>query len=341
MSEIRWQVLTEPDGETIDAWDRLAVELARPYCAPGWMLGWAGGACGEAEVRIGVVREDGRVIGVFPLAGRSRARGSGARYELLGSRIGYRIEPLAARGKREAVATAGAELLASLAPALGVLSLDGIDPEPGWCAALGGAFPGGARIERDATLYAPALELGAAATYEEWLHSRGRHFRKRAAADRRRFLRQGRLEIAATAAELERAVDAFVSLHLARWRGRGESNLDFPSMGARLRAAAARLGPDRLRASLALVGDEIVSVDLFVHAGGVAASWNGGWLDSHRGLRPGWQTLSGGIEDAIERGVPEIDLGPGAHPWKERLATRDGTVVTERLLPRSPAGAKG
>jgi CelD/BcsL family acetyltransferase involved in cellulose biosynthesis len=88
-----------------------------------------------------------------------------------------------------------------------------------------------------------------------------------------------------------------------------------------------------LRAAIALVGDEIVSVDLFVHAGAVAASWNGGWDAAHEALRPGWQTLSAGIEDAARRGIAEIDLGPGKHPWKRRLATRDGSVLTERVIP--------
>jgi CelD/BcsL family acetyltransferase involved in cellulose biosynthesis len=332
VSQISWQVLSEePGSEILGAWDRLAIDRGRPYCAPGWMLGWGAPSGGESEPRIGVVREGERVIGLLPLAGRRPPSGEGARYELLGSGIGYRIEPLAASGRQRAVAGAAAEMLGSLSPALGVLSLDGIDAESGWGEALAAELPGGANLTRRRTLYAPFLEIAGAATYEEWLESRGGHFRKRAAADRRRFLGAGRLEIASSAAELERAIGAFVSLHLARWRGR--SHLDFPSMAERLLAVGERLGPERLRASLAVIGGEIVSVDLFVHAGEVAASWNGGWLEAHSALRPGWQTLTNGIEDAIERGVREIDLGPGEHPWKRRLATRDGSVLAERLVP--------
>jgi hypothetical protein len=187
------------------------------------MLAW-----GDARAtRVGVVREGERVIGVLPLAARSIGSG-GAEYELLGAGIGYRIEPLAAAGKLEAVAAAAGELLASLDPPPAAVSLPGIDPVRGWGAALAAALPGGGRVERDTTLYAPVLELGGAAGYEDWLRARGGHFRKRALADRRRFLEVGRLEVAATPAELERATEAFVALHLARWRGRGESRLDFP-----------------------------------------------------------------------------------------------------------------
>ena len=105
-------------------------------------------------------------------------------------------------------------------------------------------------------------------------------------------------------------------------------------MPERLADAGERLGPDRLRAALAVVDGEVVAVDVFVRAGRVAAAWNGGWSEPHRSLRPGFLTLLAGIEDALESGVAEVDLGPGEHPWKERLATRDATVVTDRLMPR-------
>jgi CelD/BcsL family acetyltransferase involved in cellulose biosynthesis len=340
VGDVSWQVVgePEPDSDVLEAWDGLAVARGRPYCAPGWMLSWGASARRRPHLRIGVVREGQRVIGVIPLAGRALPPGGGATYELLGSGIGYRIEPLAAPGKQELVAGAIAELLGSLRPVLGVLCLDGIDPESGWSGALAAAYPNGrgASVIRRTTLHAPILEIGDADSYEDWLRSKGRHFRKRAAGDRRKLLRSGRLELASTPAELTQAIRAFAALHLGRWRGRRRSNLDFPSMQDRLLAAAQELGPERIRASIARVGEEIVSVDVFVHAGGVAASWNGGWLDSHRDLRPGWLTLLGGIEDAIERGAAEVDLGPGAHPWKRRLATRHATVVADRLLPRGP-----
>lgn len=343
MRETSWEVVREADldASVIAAWDELAVTRGRPYCAPAWMLSWGTEPEGRSHLRIGLVRERERVIGIIPLIGRPLPPGGGARYELLSSGTSYRIEPLAAPGKQEQVAAAGGELLGSLEPRVGVLSLHGIDPEAGWSEALAAVFPGkGARLVRRAALHAPILSFDDAADYEAWLRTKTRHFRKRALSDKRRFLRTGELKIASTPAEMTRAIEAFVKLHLGRWRGRRRrSHLDHPSMPARLIAASERLGPTRLRASTAVVGDQLVAVDIFVLAGGVAAAWNGGWLESYAALRPGWLSLLSGIEDAIALGIAEVDLGPGAHPWKQRLATRDATVVSDRLLPRLPRSA--
>jgi hypothetical protein len=299
------------------------------------MLAWAEGTEGDGEVRIALARERDRIVGVLPLIGRGPQPGAGARYELLGSGIGYRIEPLAEPGARDAVAAAGGELLEGLDPALGVLALHGVDCGAGWGERLAGSYPGGARLERESRLHASVLEFGDAAGYGEWLQNKSRHFRKHAGRDRRRFQRVGELRIASTPAELERAVTAFPDLHLGRFADRGRSNLDYPRMAAQLKAAGERLGPDRLRAAMAIVDDEVISVDFFVRAGDTAASWNGGWRADHGDLRPGSVTLMAAIEDAIESGVRTIDLGPGAHPWKERFATRTAPVVSESVVPRA------
>jgi CelD/BcsL family acetyltransferase involved in cellulose biosynthesis len=338
VSEISWQLVdaSDLDSEIITAWDGLAVARGRPYCAPAWMLSWGAGPGDGAAVRIGVVRQADRIIGVVPLIGRPLPLGGALRYELLGSGTSFRIEPLAALGKQQPVAQATGELLASLTPPLGLLSLHGIDAASGWGEAIAAAYPGhGARLTRHGRLPAPILRLEGVTDYQDWLRSKTQHFRKRAVGDRRKFLRTGEVRVASTPEELARAMKAFVALHLRRMRSVGRSNLDFPSMPARLMAAAKQLGPARIRAVTAVLDGEIVSVDIFVRAGEVAAAWNGGWAESYRAFRPGWLTLLAGIEDAIDLGVSEVDLGPGAHPYKARLATRDASLVSDRVIPRS------
>jgi CelD/BcsL family acetyltransferase involved in cellulose biosynthesis len=340
VSEVSWQVVSESDldADVVSAWDRLAVARGRPYCAPVWMLSWDGEPGDGSSVRIGVVRDADRIIGIVPLIGRPLPLRRALRYELMGSGTSFRIEPLAASGTQEAVARATAELLASLNPPLALLSLRGIDAESGWSEAIAAAYPGrhGARVARSTRLPAPILRLDGVSDYEGWLRSKTRHFRKEAARSRRAFLRTGELRVASTPQELNLAMTAFGTLHLHRMRSLGRrSSLDHPSMPARLIAAGERLGPDRIRASTALVGGEIISVDLFVRAGGVTASWNGGWLESYRAFRPGWLTLLAGIEDAISLGTTEVDLGPGAYPYKYRLATRDSCLVLDRVIPRT------
>ncbi|MSO41413.1 MAG: GNAT family N-acetyltransferase [Solirubrobacterales bacterium] len=340
MSEITSQVVLEPDldSDVVRAWDDLAVARGRPYCAPGWMLSWNIAARGRSHVWIGVVREASEIIGVIPLSGHPLPMGRRARYELLGSGTSFRIEPLAMPGRQRAVAEAAGELLASLSPPLGLLSLRGIDPESGWTQALAAAYPGPrrARVIRRNRLHAPTMSVNGVADYESWLRAKSRNFRQQAAHGRRRFLDIGELRIASTASELTRAMEAFATLHRGRWGRRSGLARDYSSLSARLIAAGEQLGPTRIRASTALVDDEIIAVQIFLLAGDVAAYWNGGWRESFRSFRPGWTTLLAAIEDAINLGIDEIDLGPGAHPYKSRLATAAGTVVWDRVIPRSP-----
>jgi CelD/BcsL family acetyltransferase involved in cellulose biosynthesis len=131
------------------------------------------------------------------------------------------------------------------------------------------------------------------------------------------------------------AIDALLSLHRARWEGRGESKLTDPGVASLLREAAAALGPDRLRVWVAEIDGQAISAQLFLAAGGELKYWNGGWSEEHADLKPSMLTILAALEDAIARGERRLDLGVGEHPYKLRFADSSDTLTWGGLIVRN------
>lgn len=143
---------------------------------------------------------------------------------------------------------------------------------------------------------------------------------------------RGAIRTAATTEELAAALDVFVSLHRARWQGRG-SHLGRPDLRERLGRVAAGLGVARLRVTVVEVDGRAAGVQVFVSGGRRWSYWNGGWDPAHAALKPGWVALLTAIGDAAAHGAEVIDLGPGDHEYKRRLATGNEPVVIYHVLP--------
>ncbi len=184
VKEISWQVFTEAGltSEILSGWDDLAIARGLPYCAPAWMLSWGAPFGDGPDIQVGVVREGGEIIGVIPLVYRPTRRGGVTGYELLGSGISFRIEPLCVAGRQSAVAKAVGEMLSALAPRAESLSLRGVDPDSGWSEAISKAYPGprGAKIVDRQMISASTLQPSAAADYAGWLRTKSRNFRQEA-----------------------------------------------------------------------------------------------------------------------------------------------------------------
>ena len=119
------------------------------------------------------------------------------------------------------------------------------------------------------------------------------------------------------------AIGVMLALHAQRWEDRAPSNLTRPGIDVLLRDAADALGPERLRLWGAELDGRLISVQLFVAAGGEVKYWNGGWSEDHAALKPSMLTILAALEDALSRHERRLDLGAGRHPYKLRFANAE------------------
>lgn len=317
-------------------WDALAVARSLPLSAPGWLLAWWRSlAPADARLRVVAVRDgDGALVGLAPY--HAVREGGLVHLRPLGAEdMGIRNVPLAVEGLEVPVARAVAAALAHSRPAPSVVHLSQVDTDSPWPMLLRRAWPGAfpPRLERVRDAPAPTLHLDAA-SYEEWLASKSSNFRQRLRRDTRKLEEQGaRTWMARTPAELDEALGAFHRLHAARW---GDESPLASDAGHRmmLDAGHALLAAERFRAWTMAVGDTVVTVQIFVAAGGEVTYWNGGWDADWSSFSPAMIGIAAGLEDAFARGERRMDFGEGEHHYKTRLADRDEPITWVRLMPR-------
>lgn len=319
----------------LEPWDGLAVAVVRPYSAPGWGLAWWRHARPEgAALRVIAVHDDGELIGVAPLWAEGGGAGATS-YRVLAGGLSAPVGPLATPGREAEVAAAFAGALADASPRPRAIVLEGARGEPDWAVALCQGWHGRPPWRHATPVVAsPTVDL-ASADYDEWLATKTSNFRQQARRFRRRLEKEGAKFAILGADDAERAIAAWVNLHGARWSGRGGSSALVDGIAPMLIDAARALGPlGRFRAVTIEIGGEIVSVQLFVAAGGEVSYWNGGFDERLDRFKPAQQTLLFAIEDALARGERRVDLGPGAQDYKLRLADAEHRVETVTLVPR-------
>jgi CelD/BcsL family acetyltransferase involved in cellulose biosynthesis len=318
-----------PPEEVWQAWDRLAVEAARPYVSPVWQVGWwegAGPPSGRPLVLL--ARDADGPAGVLALWAQ-RTRSGVERLRILGAPLTQGTGPAARPGMERAVARGFAEALASLRPRPATLELDGVLEGRRWAALLTECWPGRVaphwRFEK--AVVAPLAHLEAD-SLDAWLATRSSGFRQQMRRSRRALLERGAVfRRVDTPGEIAAVVDDLLRLHRARWAGRGGSRAVDDGTAAALTAIARRAdAPDRMHVELIEVGGQVVSAHLFLSAGAETTYWLGGFDDAYSRERAGLVALVNATEHAIARGATHLDLGPGRQPYKERFA--DG----ERLL---------
>lgn len=317
-----------------DDWDALAVEASRPFCAPGWMLAWWQNAAPDrGRVRIVTVRDGGRLVGVAPLWA---AKGKGWRsdYEALTGRLSPPAGPIAAPGKEQEVAATLAEALATASPRPSTLRLaDRIGPGS-MVDRLLDVWPGGRPwLHMTPPLPVPIVSLSGL-DYESWLGSKSSKFRQESRRRRRRLADAGgRFELAGMS-DLDRALDAFIELHGARWRERGGSNALVPGLRGMLTDAAQRLLPsERLRIFTIEAEGRTIAATILVAAGRQVSGWGSGFDESWGRYAPSVLLLLHSLADAAERGEDCMELGPGDMDYKRRVADRQKEMAIVTLVP--------
>lgn len=315
----------------VAAWDALAVERGRPFCAPAWMLSWWRHArTGDARLRVVLAIDDGEVAGVGPFFAQVGPL-SLTEMRLLGAGFSHRIGPLARTGSEESVAVALAKALAGLQPRPASVVFEGIDREDPWPDLIAAAWPSRRppRLRTDATMDAPIIELRGA--YDEWLERRERHFRKESRRTARRMEEEGvRCRVAAD----ERAVEELLRLHHARWENRGGSNVGDQARLVITDAAEELRSDDRLAVALLEAPEGAVAAELLLCAGDTAAFWGGGFDSAWARNAPGTQAMLLALRVLAAHGTQIADLGGGAHAYKRRLADSSRPLVWQTVFPR-------
>ena len=334
MTDLRADIVTavgEIDVRLRDSWDALAVACARPLSAPGWLLAWWNTmASPGAAARVVTVRDGDELVGIAPFH-VVRKHGV-AQYLPFGTGMANRNGPLAVPGREREVAAAIGMALQAADPHPGVVHLDQIDVDSPWPAALAGTWPGRRPFTENRHV-APAPVLHLRGDFEEWLAGKSTNFRQRLRRDGRRLEGRGARTHAITSeAEFDRIMRAFGELHGARWGGQSALNAD---AGRALMLSAGRemLAGGRFRVYAIETDDQVVTVQLFVAAGGEVAYWNGGWHPDWAQFSPAIQGIVAGIKDGFERGDRRVDFGQGDHPYKQRLADGDAPVAWPSLYP--------
>ena len=334
------QVLQEESAldEIESAWDDLAVQTAHPFCAPAWLRGWWRHVAPErAHLFVICVREGNDLIGIAPLFASHSVAGP-TNYRVLGSGTSVRREPLAAPGREAEVADAIATALKSARPSCDVLVFEGVPTTSPWPALIRDAMTAHRppyRRRAYPTL-APTLEL-AGSSYDEWLASTGSHFRTEFRRRRRRLEERGAVfALADTWSEADGALRAFFELHHSRWAPKGGSGVLDSRVERMLLEAAEKLVPlGRFRIWTIKVGDDIISAQIFVAAGGEVAYWLGGFDSEWAKLGPSIQTVAKALEHAWSVGDKRLDLGAGAQDYKYSFAQTQDVLEWVALAPRA------
>jgi CelD/BcsL family acetyltransferase involved in cellulose biosynthesis len=325
---------TEDLAPYLAAWDALAAEAGRPFCAPAWMLAWwREGRSGDARLRVVLALDaEGALVGVGPFFAQVGPLGL-AEYRLLGAGFCHRIGPLARAGCERAVAAAIAEGLSTAAPAPASVVFEATDASDRWPELVAVTWPSRRRphVRTDVTMDAPAIALGT--DYEAWLGRRERKFRKEARRVARRLEEEG---IRGRLADDEAAIGALLRLHHARWRERGGSSVGAEAQ--RVVTEAVRLLDDERRLEIALLEgpDGPIAAELVLRAGEAVVFWNGGFDPAWARHAPGMQTMLLALEAAARDGVRKADLGGGAHDYKWRLADGNRPLAWRTVFPPGP-----
>gem|GEM_PF-466446 len=318
------------------AWDRLAVDSDRPYCAPAWALAWwRHVSAPRMRLRVVAILDGERLVGIAPMCVEGGDRGAG-RYRFAGSPFGTRIEPLAEPNRFEEVAAALAGELASARPSVARLELAAIPARSPWPRLLARGWPGRRRpwVHWSRSTPAPQVTLGERGL-DEWLARKSGNFRQQMRRGRRQLEQAGAV-FRETAAPEDVAPDleAFARLHVARWEHRGGSRALVPgSIDALADVGRELVGARRFRLASVEIGGECVASHLFLSAGSEVAYWLGGFDDRWAAQRPSMVALVAEVGEALGRGEAFLDLGPEGQAYKYRLADSEERLVTVNVVP--------
>lgn len=328
------------DPDVLSAWDELAVESALPYASPAWMLAFwreMHEPSGAAELRVVVVREGARIVGIGPFyAGAPRAWGM-REWWPLGAGYGQRVAPLARDGRESDVAAELARVLA--AQDVTVVRLPASDAAVPWSRWLTMSWPSLVRPRDIVHMVepAPSVTLRDDGDHGAWLAARSRNFR--AEVNRRTRMagkRGGVVRRIDDADEVPAAVSTLFGLQRERLAAHGRTSLIWSHVERAVAAGATALmrSGDRTRLWVVQAPEGIVGGDIHLVAGARMCCYNGGISPDWARESLGTLLLEAAVRDAHGLGMHSLDLGGGDHPYKWRFADRNAPLAWCSVVPR-------
>ena len=156
-------------------------------------------------------------------------------------------------------------------------------------------------------------------SYEDYLNTRSRNFRKKLI-----WARRGAENHNLSIRELEpstfppsRLAQAFLSLNLERWGTECYYELASPRAFV-LKILPTLFAEQRLRAFALMRGDQLLGLDLCMIGANSLCSWNGGFLSEAGRWSPGTLLMDAGIKHSFSLKLDEYDLLRGDEPYKQR-----------------------
>lgn len=344
MSPLQAELVEDPgvlDGHA-DAWDALAAEAGRPFCAAHWQLAWWTHARpAGARLATVLVRDGERLVAVAP--GYTQRTRVGARvWRSLGATACQHVEPFAAPGREEESARCITAVLAAARAAPTYLLLEGVRASSPWPALLAAGGPGGRGGRQVVLGRIGSLALTTAdLDFDTWFAGKSSNFRQRLRRHRRKAEGRGARFRLSGPDEAAADLETFVRIHRGRWEDRGGSRAVDAAVEAMLRDAGPRLVADgRLRVwTLELDGRGVASSLVFV-AGDEVGYWLNGFDEAFADLDPSRISILHVIEDTFTLGARRLDLGEGVTAYKQRFADEEEDLLRVAVLPagrRRPA----
>lgn len=336
--ELRTDLIDEAAdiGNVTAAWDQLAAAARLPLMSAAQVAAWwTHLAPKDAAPRIVLVWAGHRLIGVAPFYERRRNGDMLRRYALPGSEIGAGISLLSHPGRQWEVAVAVAAALVALPSPPDMIDFRRAPIASPWPTMLRASWPAAIlpRIAQRNVVLVPGIALGKQA-FEEWFQGKSANFRSQLRRAMRSFEREGGRVRVSNATNIEQDAAAMMSLHIKRM-GRDRSSLAPVAdqvVGAIADAGAHEAADGHLRLWVLEIEGTVISVQWFSARGGHVSYLNGGWDPSFRRYSPALLGIVSAIKDACERGDDYMDLGPGVHGYKMRLADRTDAVARTTLI---------
>jgi CelD/BcsL family acetyltransferase involved in cellulose biosynthesis len=304
-----------------EEWAALAAASGHPFATWEWNALWWKRFRAGRELHSFVCRDgDGKAVAILPLylavrrpVGIARFLGYG---DLQSPVCAPEHRPLAAAALKQVTRSGGVRLvLAERLP----------------CDGAWGSLVGGPRVGRGHD----RVVCFEGATWDEFLASRSRNFRRQIRNRERRIVRETGIvfRLADDPGRLDADMDALYRLHAVRW-GEESTGVFAGDRGAFHRDfAAAALKRGWLRLWFAEIDGEAVAADYGWRVEGAACSYNSGRVRDYDHLSLGFVLFVHSIRAACEDGVSSFHLLAGNDEYKARFAEEDRGVETRLIGP--------